>query len=417
MKGSSMTRASRLLIEHRCPQCGAPVELEETDHLFSCPFCRVRSFLHTRDFFRFMLPHAAPRGESLVYVPYWRLKGILFSSLSERIDHRIVDLSHQALPCKHLPLSLGLRTQALRLRFVSPETEGYFLKPALPLKDMLQSVEKRFGSNLSQPVFCRSFIGETTSQIYSPFYGNGSILDAVLNRPVPSDFPPDFELKALPGGPPDWQIQFVPALCPSCGWDLEGERDAVALHCRNCTSLWIHQEKGFRKLPFGFMPSEAEPVLYLPFYRIRPEIKGLDLASYADLVRVANLPKVLQEGMDSKPFHFWSPAFKVRPRDFLQFSRVFTLSQPEQTWEPRIPKAETHPVTLPIAEALESLKINLAGFVKPPGLMLPALVDIRIAAKSVFLVYVPFQVRRDEILYPPFQLRTTKNMLHYARHL
>jgi hypothetical protein len=40
-------------------------------------------------------------------------------------------------------------------------------------------------------------------------------------------------------------------------------------------------------------------------------------------------------------------------------------------------------VTLSINEALESLKINLAGFMKPPGILLPTLADIQIKPKSL----------------------------------
>jgi DNA-directed RNA polymerase subunit RPC12/RpoP len=35
-------------LSHQCPQCGAPVQLEETDRIFSCPFCQVRLFIHAR---------------------------------------------------------------------------------------------------------------------------------------------------------------------------------------------------------------------------------------------------------------------------------------------------------------------------------------------------------------------------------
>ncbi|MCK7515939.1 MAG: hypothetical protein MZV70_76205 [Desulfobacterales bacterium] len=62
-------------IEHQCPQCGAPANLEETDRLFACPFCRVKSFLLTRDYFRYVLPAKNPAGKELVYFPYWRFKG------------------------------------------------------------------------------------------------------------------------------------------------------------------------------------------------------------------------------------------------------------------------------------------------------------------------------------------------------
>lgn len=412
-----MVQPFRLLIDHQCPQCGAPIVLEETDHLFSCPYCKVKSVLFTSDFFRFMLPHAAPRGKTLAYLPYWRFKGILFSSLQGRIDHRIVDVSHQALLSNYFPISLGLRSQVMKLRFISPETEGYFLKPGLPFKDMVQIVEKRFSNGLPQPIYAQRFIGNTLSQIYAPFYVDGKIHDGVLNRPITSMPPVDFDVMALPGGPPHWQIQFIPALCPACGWDLEGERDSITLHCRNCSSLWTLAGKKFKKLEFGHVPALSKEVLYLPFYRILAEIKGMELRSYADLVRIANLPKVVQKGMEKRLFHFWSPAFKIRPRDFLRFSITFTLSQPVNEWVPHMPKAEIYPVTLSIHEAVESLKINLAGFMKPPDILSPTLADIQIKAKSLALVYFPFQIQRDEIFHPFFQLRTTRNVLNYARHL
>ena len=76
-----MLTSPRLLIDHQCPQCGAPATLEETERLFTCPFCRVKSYLVTRDYFRYMLPHAAPAGKSLVFLPYWRFKGSFFVSL------------------------------------------------------------------------------------------------------------------------------------------------------------------------------------------------------------------------------------------------------------------------------------------------------------------------------------------------
>ena len=412
-----MLKHPKLLIDHQCPQCGAPIVLEETDHLFSCPYCKVKSFLFTNDFFRFMLPHAAPRGKPLVYLPYWRFKGILFSSLQERIDHRIVDVSHQALLSGYFPISLGLRSQVLKLRFVSPETEGYFLKPGLSFRDMAELIEKRFSKGLPRPIYTQRFIGETLSQIYAPFYVDNKIHDGVLNRPLAGTPPSDFDVMALPGGAPHWRIRFIPAQCPTCGWDLEGERDSIVLNCRNCSSLWIQAKKGFKKLDFGHVPGESKQVVYLPFYRIRPEITGIELRSYADLVRIANLPKVVKKGMDKLPFHFWSPAFKIRPRDFLRFSITFTLAQPVNDWEPQMPKAEVYPVTLSIHEALESLKINLAGFMKPPGVLLPSLGDIQIKAKSLALVYFPFRIQRDEIFHPFFQLRTTRNVLNYARRL
>ena len=84
------------LVEHQCPQCGAPAILEETERLFACPFCRVRSYLLSRGAFRYFLPAKTPERHTLFYLPYWRLKGMWFSYHMEKTAHRFIDTSHQA---------------------------------------------------------------------------------------------------------------------------------------------------------------------------------------------------------------------------------------------------------------------------------------------------------------------------------
>ena len=407
---------SRLVIEHQCPQCGAPATLEETQRLFTCPFCRVKSYLVTKDHFRYMLPHAAPAGKSLVFLPYWRFKGSFFVSLPGGIKPRIVDVSQQAVSSPLFPVSLGLRSQTLKLRFVSPDNEGVFLKPKVSSKDLLRLAEETFTSSTREPMFAKAFIGETLSQIYSPFYVTDKVFDAVLNRPVSPALPADFDISTMEGGKPDWRIEFIPTLCPNCGWDLQGEKNALALSCKNCNSLWMNQGKGFAKLEFGFFPAETADSIYFPFYRIRADISGINLSSYADLVKAANMAKVVQEGWEEKPFRFWTPAFKIRPQDFLFFSRNLTLSQPPKDYVPQLPQGDILPVTMPVQDAVESLKINLASFIKPPK-MLRVFDSIEIKARSFVLVYVPFQNSGNELFQPAFNLRTTKALLEYAKLL
>ena len=92
-----------LVIEHQCPQCGAPVLLEETDRLLACEFCRVKSYLMPKRFFRYMLPNAAPEDRDLVYAPYWRFKGMLFSSVLSGVKHRFIDVSQRAVSTPVFP--------------------------------------------------------------------------------------------------------------------------------------------------------------------------------------------------------------------------------------------------------------------------------------------------------------------------
>ena len=411
-----MLKTSRLLIEHQCPQCGAPATLEETERLFTCPFCRVKSYLVTADYFRYLLPHAAPAGKSLIYLPYWRFKGSFFVSLLGGIKPRIVDVSQQAVPSPLFPGSLGLRSQTLKLRFVSPENDGVFLKPKVSSKELLRPAEETLTSSIREPIFAKTFVGDTLSQIYSPFYITDKLMDAVLNRPISPAPPKDFDISTIEGGKPDWRIEFIPTLCPNCGWDLQGEKNALALSCWNCNSLWMNKRKGFVKLEFGIFPSETPDAIYFPFYRIRADVTGIKLDSYADLVKTANMAKVVQESWEEKPFRFWTPAFKIRPDDFLFFSRNLTLSQPPKAYVPKLPQGEVLPVTMPLQDAVESLKINLASFIKPPQ-MLRALDSIVIKAKSVVLVYIPFQKSCNELYQPAFNLRTNKTLLEYAKQL
>jgi len=147
------------------------------------------------------------------------------------------------------------------------------------------------------------------------------------------------------------------------------------------------------------------------------DITGIALDSYADLVQLANLTKVVQAQWEDMAFHFWCPAFKVRPQDFLRFARRVTLSQPQGELVPELPEAKLHPATLPIMEAVESSKINLASFMKPPKILFPKLHEIKIKPKGFMLVYIPFHERGNELTQPAFQLRLNKNLLTFARHL
>ncbi len=405
------------LIDHQCPQCGAPATLEETDRLFTCDYCRVKSFLLSR-VYRYVLPHRAAPGRDLFYIPYWRFKGMLFSCLGDGIRHRIVDVSYQGLRSSRFPVSLGLRSQALRLRFLTPATRGRFLHPDVSFNEMMGKVGERYRKALPPPVFLQQFIGESLALLYSPFYLDGKLFDAVLDRPVTGSPPGDFDPAALPGGPPRWRLEFVPAQCPDCGWDLEGERDSLALDCRNCHSLWHAGKERFLRLKFAYVPASPDAgLVYLPFWRIRAAVSGMDLDSEADLVRVANLPRVVKPGMEERRFHFWSPAFKVRPKDFLRFSLRMTLAQPGGDWERSLPGGELYPVTLSLTEAAESLKTCLASFAKPPGKIHPLMEERHIQPEGFLLVYFPFVLRGNELTYPSLRLRINRNLLRYAKTL
>ena len=391
--------------------------MNETDRLFACEFCKVKSYLFSKDMFRYMLPSKAAASKDLVFFPYWRFKGMLFACAGNGIRHKFVDVSHQAVVSQLFPVSLGLRSQALKLKFITPETAGLFLEPTHTIAHIGQNFDMRFDKSLPKPVLHHAHIGETISLIYAPFYIENRIYDAVLNKPVSAALTEDFDINQLPAESPNWRIHFISTLCPSCGWDLDGERDSLVLLCKNCTSAWYPVGKKLKRIKFGKHPVQDNNSIYLPFWLIRPEISGISLKSYADLIKVANIPKVVQPGWENIGFRFWAPAFKVRPKIFMQLSKNMTLAQLHNELIEELPEQRHHPITLPVTEAIESLKVNLASFIKPKNQLAEILHAIDITAKSFVLVYVPFLEKHHEFIQPDLQFAINKNILALSENL
>ena len=74
----------------------------------------------------------------------------------------------------------------------------------------------------------------------------------------------------------------------------------------------------------------GDDILFLPFWRIQADVTSVRLKTYADLIKLANLPKVARPGWDKIPFYFWNPAFKVRPQSYLTIAANVTLNQPAE---------------------------------------------------------------------------------------
>jgi predicted RNA-binding Zn-ribbon protein involved in translation (DUF1610 family) len=405
------------IIEHQCPQCGAPAELEETDRLIRCEFCRVGSYLSTSKFFRYTIPHKAPSGEDIIYYPYWRFKGMLFSCLDRKIENRFLDVSHQALQSHHFPVNIGFRGQTQKLRFAAVEEQGTFIKPTIPFEKVLEDWTRQYSAKLRGRILHQDYIGETHSLIYAPFYLKQQVIDGVLNRPVSTLRADEIEDGLLQSEKPRWPINFLATLCPHCGWDLEGQRDSLVLNCGNCQSVWWAKRGKLDQLKAAYVKRTGQERIYLPFWRIQADISTVTLKSYADLIKVANLPKVVQPGWEQKPFYFWNPAFKVRPQSYLNIATNITLNQPVEDFEPGPPDGERHVVNLPLNEAVESLKLNLAKFMKPRERRTELLPQIDIKARRFLLIYIPFKDTHHELVQPDLNLALNKNMLAHAKNL
>ena len=404
-------------IENQCPQCGADTCLEETQRLFTCPFCRVKLFITVDDYFRYFLTPSAPGMEEAIFVPYWRLKGMFFFYDGTIVHTGLVDVSHKATNLEFLPSSLGLRSQTLRLRFVSPEIRGSFMKSACSPADILSATEKAPDAETPQPSE-KTFIGESVSMIFSPiFVKDNTAYDGILREKMTAL--PEAVSEELIGsrGNAEATMAFLPSLCPDCGWDMDGDPESVVLTCRNCRSAWGASRKGFEKVPCSFLPLEDDGLLYLPFWRMETDIKGIQLDSYADAVRFFNWPKAIKREWEGLPFYWLTPAFKINPELYLRVSQRMTFQQIISFMKNGLPGGSLYPVTLPWKESFETLRMILAcgaASKKDMALIFPS---IRFTLRHAELVYWPFHASGTELIRSDRHLSIQANALKWGKYI
>jgi len=206
-------------IEHQCPQCGGPVILEETDRLLTCSFCKTRLFIQPQDYFRYCLSPSDPFLEDIIYVPYWRFRGMHFLCKTSGIKDGIIDKTFLAIRKKGLSATLGIRPQALKTRFLKPAEKMIFIKPGILFDrssaetkkaityELVRIPETRFvrgGRNgeyievsdtrlevKEERVYIEAFVADTVSIVYAPFFTrNGKLFDAITNETIDSAIPP-----------------------------------------------------------------------------------------------------------------------------------------------------------------------------------------------------------------------------------
>ena len=144
---------------------------------------------------------------------------------------------------------------------------------------------------------------------------------------------------------------------------------------------------------------KGEDIIYLPFWQLKVKVGGIQLETYADLIKVSNLPKAFSEEWTRTPFYFCAPAFKLNPALFLRWSRQLTATPPPKDLITDFPAKKVHQVTLSVNEALESslltlvsltaYKRNLAKVVSSPNLTL----------EDSSLVLHPFKISTSQLVH------------------
>ena len=404
-------------IEQACPQCGGPIELDETDHLIACPYCGVKSLLFTPDYFRLVLPHNA-QARNIIYIPYLRLKGVVFSCAQRKVHHRIVDITHLSVPFKPFPLSLGLRPQTLKMKFVDADMGGIFLKSFVKRSQLLTRAAKQASAGMEEKPVHRTYIGEAFNLIYLPVYIQGkTLLDAITHTAL-AEIPHNSKtFEPLTDTGPRWTPAFLPTLCPNCGWNLQGRGDSVVLICTNCETAWEAVKGRLVKVATFTVPRSQTDTVYLPFWKMAVKSRGVTLTSHADFMRFTNQPKVIQPAWEKQELAFFSPAFKIRPKVFLHLCRQLTISQGDIGVKDRFPDKRPYPVTLPVSEAIQGIKVTLAVSAISKKKVMPLLSQIKFAIQRAELIWLPFRESVHEMIQQDLNISINKNALAFGRYL
>ena len=212
-------------------------------------------------------------------------------------------------------------------------------------------------------------------------------------------------------------MAFIPTLCPQCGWNLNGERDSIVLTCENCETAWEAMGNRFVQVKISIAQSDNKESIYLPFWRLTAQTNGIDMKSFGDFIRLTNQPRVIGNELGKEDMNFWSPAFKIRPKIFLNLSKLFTVLQEHFKEAGEFPSKNFSPASLPRSEAVQALKIILAGSTVTKKNVLPYLPQINFKIKDSALVYLPFRDGSHEIVQEHIGIGINKKTLEYGRAL
>jgi len=405
-------------IEHQCPQCGAPVVLEETERLFACPYCKVRLYIASDSILRYYLPPLQLE-EQIAYVPYWRTKGIDFTCRASGVATGVIDRTSLARNSSCFPYSLGVRPQVFKLRFVSRALQKALLQPIAEPRDghdeAAAPVVLSGCSLIPDPVLFRVALREVQSLIFSPvgFQGN-ALCDAIDGKNLGRRMD-EVASELSSCGDEQAEVTFIPTLCPNCGADLIGEKESILLFCSNCQQTWKVAGCALQNVSAAFLAG-SKGARYLPFWCVQPDLEGLEERLHIDPAKTGGpgRPRIY---LDDPAFRFWLPAFKVNASIFLTLAERATVAQPSVDDVAGETADGVYPVTIPAAEAVKLVKVMIALLVGRPEAARPLFERMVARPDDAQLCFIPFSFTGYEFVQEKMRMSLLPNALKYGMNL
>ena len=406
-----------LTVRQECPQCGGMCELGEASRLLICPYCGVRLLLGD-EVPHYLLP-CKKKGETIIWAPYLRLKGAIFSCSLDGISHRLVDTTMTGIKMNVLPASLGFRPQAMPLHFPHPDQPGLFLRNRLKLPEALKAASARLHefSHDSTAAIHEEWIGERASILSLPLVSDGATLydgvtgDGLARLPEEKDF---FHRHGQ--NKPPFCLTLLSSLCPQCGWDLDCHEQSIILFCHNCDTAWQMTGNTLQPVPYQTRVGQQRDSVHLPFWAMEADISGVKLATFADFLRLTNIPMAIKPHWEEQKMIFYCPAFRLNSKIFLRIASQITLHQIDAPRQEQIP-ASVQPANLSADEAVETIKLTLANSAVAKRNILPLLADIVVTTKKVSLTLLPFFDNGRELCQEESRVNINKQALQIGQKI
>jgi ribosomal protein S27E len=373
-----------------CPQCGAEADFSEESSVFRCDFCgstlKPTGLRDVQSFFlkpritqeqvvkvlmRTLCKKFGQRGlkvlfSQLFYVPYWRVKGMIFQWVFGRKYSGSLDMSWEdfktlySVTWEHtfagfndteFPIhTLGVRTQVLRIWPFNKENIGshaLFLKQSVSLNQVIDKAMNSLGSRIDSSsatieMSKTELIGEKYSVVYSPFYaltvtdGKQEVLivvDALSQKAMKSNL----KISSLTDEAKTYQpLGFLPFKCPNCGHNFPFNTTAIVHLCHTCGRAWIEGAGRYHELFYHVLSpddSALKSAVFLPFWKLHVQISALEkqYTSLKDFYSLFPLPRVMDEKeLKEKVIYFFIPAFKIKDAKVVdKFASWLTHTQPD----------------------------------------------------------------------------------------
>ncbi|TAL15683.1 hypothetical protein EPN96_11945 [bacterium] len=410
-----------------CPQCGAKVEVEVGDRVLSCRYCKTSLYIVQDGPLGYRLPVVDEfRGEEIIYLPFWRLKGLRYKVFSEtgEVEAHLLDSTAPATSLLPEGVSLGVRPQAWQLTLTNwpkntPQTD-------IPVEKAIDgsAVDKVFGVRVDQ--LMSRLIGETAVIVHAPFALREEGEKVCLREAFPdgrqyclTQGEAGALKEALGKAGNHAPMRFLPLICPNCAGALPPDHGAEVLLCPNCAKAWWTRGEKFGEMPFALLGELGEGQRLFPFWQLDFSAESIGLKSRADLALWATPYRITPKEWGSDNCSALIPGFKIKSKIFLRLGKIATLFFTGEHGPPRPEKGKINaePVRLSLKEAVEALPVILSSMVMDKKNRLPLIATTEFRILRARLLYIPFALERREWRHQPSGQVIPENVLIYGANL